>query len=135
MKIFVLLALFLISCGSGPVIPPNKMEALAVAERWFRYMDKGFFLKVYNDSSTILKQHLTESSWKRSFLYKEMTFGKKIKRSKDRDALIHNLRTFPPGTYTEIDYHTQYAKRGATRERLILRWERGKWRVCGYNII
>jgi hypothetical protein len=110
------------------------MEALAVAEKWFRHMDKGLYLKVYRDSSTVLKEHLTEKNWKRSFQYKFLTFGKKLKRSKTRDALLYNLRPFPEGAYTEIDYQTQYSKRGITRERLILRWEEGKWRVCGYTL-
>ena len=135
MKIFALLTLFLISCGSEKLNPPNKMAAVAVAEKWFRYMDKGFFLKVYNDSSNILKEHLTKERWKRAFLYKRLNFGKKVKRSKKRDALLYNLRPFPPGTYTEIDYSTHYTRKGMTRERLILRWETGKWRVCGYTLL
>jgi len=135
MKIFVLLVIFLISCGSEKKIPPNKMEALAIAQKWFRYMDKGFYLKVYKDSSGVLKEHLSENDWKRSFHYIKLTFGKKIKRVKTRDALLYNLRSFPPGAYTEIDYQSQYSKRGTTRERLILRWEEGKWRVCGYTLM
>lgn len=135
MKIFVLLTLFLISCSSEKLSPPNKMEALAVAERWFRLMDKGFFKKVYNDSSYILKEKLTPQSWNRSFLYTKMRFGKKQKRVKTRDALLFNLRSFPPGAYTEIDYDSIYSKQGRTRERLILRWEEGKWRVCGYTMM
>lgn len=134
MKIFVLITLFLFSCSSEKMNPPNKMEALSVAEKWFRHMDKGLYLKVYRDSSTVLKEHLTENAWKRSFQYKFLTFGKKLKRSKTRDALLYNLRSFPPGAYTEIDFQTQYTKRGTTRERLILRWEEGKWRVCGYTL-
>lgn len=131
----IFLLLLLISCSSKPIRPPNKMEALAVAEKIFRRMDKGFFQKIYHDSSGIFKDHLTVKDWERSFLYKKMIFGKKIKRNKTRDALVYNIRSFPEGVYTEIDYETHYAKRGHTRERLILRWENEKWRVCGYTIL
>jgi len=127
--------LFLVSCSSEKLIPPNKSEALVVAEKWFRYLDKRFFLKAYNDSSNILKKKLTAAAWQRSFFYKEVRVGKKKERVKSRDALLYNLRSFPPGAYTEIDYDTYYSKRGATRERLILRWEEGKWRVCGYTLL
>jgi hypothetical protein len=110
------------------------MLALEAAEKWFKSLDKGYFIKAYNNSSRVLKNKLTREGWEKTFLYKKLMFGKKIRRIKSQDVLSKNLKSYPPGYYTKIEYQTQYQKRGLSREQLVLVYEEGAWRVCDHKI-
>jgi hypothetical protein len=121
---------FFLGCSSN--IIDSKIVAEKAATKWFDYLDKGFFEKVFLESSPYLRDRLNKSKLEELLTKRLILVGKNKVRTKSSIEALKKYRGLGGGEFISIDYLSDFELRGSVNERVVLKKEGANWRVFDY---
>lgn len=129
---WLILALFL-GCSSSQL--DSKVEAEKAATAWFSNLDKGYFSKVFLESSPYLRDRLNKSTMDDMLTRRLLMLGKNKLRTKTAEETLSKYRGLGRGEYISLDYLSEFELRSSVSERVVLKKDKGSWRVFDYFIL
>lgn len=125
-----LLLIFFLGCSSTDI--DSKIEAEKAATKWFSYLDNGFYGKIFLESSQYLRDRLNKGRMEEMLTTRLMMMGKNKTRTKSSIETLKKFRGLGPGEYINIDYVSDFELRSSVTERVVLKKDKGNWRVFEY---
>ena len=126
---WLILALFL-GCSSSPL--DSKKQAEKTATTWFSYLDKGFFEKVFLESSQHLRDRLNKGKMEEMLTTRLLILGKNKSRTSLEDTVLEKYRGLGRGEFINLDYISNFEQRSSVTERVVLKKDGNNWRVFDY---
>ena len=128
--IFGLSIVLLVSCGDVVELTPDMRES---ADRYMTLLDRGQYVEVWNQSSSIFRETVTTEDWVKQVSRLKEPLGK-AKTRWQRDVIgQENPANHPPGSYVLINFETGFENDEAV-ETLVLYQESDTWELAGYFI-
>jgi hypothetical protein len=105
------------------------------AKSWLALTDAGKYAESWQAASPTFQSQVTQDQWTGAAQSVRDPLGKVQKRTLRSGQHTHTLPGAPAGDYAVISYATDFAKKPAATETVILTHDTdGKWRVSGYFI-
>lgn len=118
--------------------PPQAAPASApqqAAKSWLALTDAGKYAESWLAASPTFQAQVTQDQWAGAAQSVRDPLGKVQKRTLKSGQRTTTLPGVPPGDYALLSYATDFAKKPAATETVILTHNTdGKWRVSGYFI-
>ena len=110
-------------------------QATKAAESWLKLLDNGDYRACYQQSSEIVKDHLSEDAFVQQFSAARKMLGAVVSRKLKVAQYATSLPGAPDGQYVVMEYDTSFAnKKSATETVTPMLDKDGQWRVSGYYI-
>ncbi len=109
----------------------ERAEAIRVAETLLGLIDEGDLTESWELTSPVLRDMTSQLAWKTGIWGMRKGVGKPIRRELIDAAYTEKMPDAPPGSYFQIAFQTEF-ERATVVERVIIRSERGAWKVAGY---
>ena len=110
-------------------------QATKAAESWLKLLDNGDYRACYQQSSEIVKDHLSEDAFVQQFSATRKILGAVVSRKLKVAQYATSLPGAPDGQYVVMQYDTSFAnKKSATETVAPMLDKDGQWRVSGYYI-
>lgn len=124
------------SGNSGP--PPDEHTAAEhAAERqalgFLQYLDQGRYADSYAYTSTLIRSKLDRDQFAKEIEKDRAPMGAKKSRELIDAHYTTQFPDAPAGQYVVLHYRTNFEKKTGDVETVILAYERGYWRVAGWN--
>ncbi len=105
------------------------------AKSWLALTDAGKYAESWRAASPTFQAKITQAQWVSAVQSAREPLGKAGKRTLKSGQHTALLPGVPPGDYAVLAYATDFEKKGAATETVILTHDAdGKWRVTGYFI-
>jgi predicted lipoprotein len=109
--------------------------AMAVAESWLVYVDKGHYAESWEDSAAYFRGAVPKSQWETTLAQARGPLGIAIARKVRSATYTRSLPGAPEGEYVVIQYDTRFENRPQSVETVTpMREKNGTWKVAGYHI-
>ena len=106
----------------------------AAAEVWLKLHDAGNYAASWDQSGKFLKESITKEQWISGSAAIQPYLGKVLSRRLKSVEHVDLLPGFPPGKHALIQFDTQFERKGAMVEIVVLMPEAdGVWRVAAYH--
>jgi Protein of unknown function (DUF4019) len=125
-----LILAFFLGCSSSPL--DSKIQAEKAATTWFSNLDKGFFEKVFLESSQHLRDRLNKGKMQEMLTNRLLILGKNKSRTKKEEVVLEKYRGLGRGEFINLDYISDFEQRTSVTERLVLKKDGKNWRVFDY---
>jgi hypothetical protein len=110
-------------------------QATKAADAWLKLLDKGEYRACYEQSSQIVKDHLSEDAFEQQFSAALKPLGSVVSRKLKVAQYATSMPGAPDGQYVVIQYDSSFAnKKSATETVTPMMDKDGQWRVSGYYI-
>ena len=110
-------------------------QAKAAATAWLALVDVGNYAGSWEQSATLFKAALSQSSWASAARAKRAPLGALKLREVNSTAFTRKMPGAPDGEYVVIMYASQFENRADATEIVTpVREKDGSWRVSGYDI-
>ncbi len=137
-----ILVLGAMTCQAKPVAKKSKSPQAApvsapqlAAKSWLALTDSGKYAGSWQAASPTFQAQVTQSQWANAAQSVRDPLGKVQKRTLKRGQHTSSLPGAPAGDYAVLAYNTDFAKKRAATETVILTHDTdGKWRVSGYFV-
>ena len=132
------LAIFLCVLGPTNAGAANQAaveQATKAADTWLKLLDNGDYRACYQQSSEIVKDHLSEDAFAHEFSAARKPLGAVVSRTLKVAQYATSLPGAPDGQYVVMQYDTSFAnKKSATETVTPMLDSDRQWRVSGYYI-
>ncbi len=109
--------------------------AMAVAESWLAYVDKGHYAESWEDSAAYFRGAVPKAQWETTLAQVRGPLGIAIARKVRAATYTRSLPGAPEGEYVVIQYDTRFENRPLSVETVTpMREKNGTWKVAGYHI-
>jgi hypothetical protein len=124
--------------GENSSPPPDEHTAAEqAAERqalgFLQYLDQGRYADSYAYTSKLIRSKLDRDQFAKDIEKDRAPMGAKESRELTDAHYTTQFPDAPAGQYVVLHYRTNFAKKKGEVETVILTYERGYWRVAGWN--
>ena len=110
-------------------------QATKAADAWLKLLGKGDYQACYQQTSQIVKGHLTEDAFVHQFSAVLKPLGAVVSRKLKSTQYATSLPGAPDGEYVVIEYDSSFANKKSAVETVTPMLDKdGQWRVSGYYI-
>ncbi len=132
--LLTLLGLSMLVCGLFAETEKEK-QAIVEARAWLALVDSGDYEGSWESASTLFRNAVDQSGWKKALGASRSPLGKVITREVKSAEFATSLPGAPDGEYVVIQFATKFEKKSAATETVTpMLDEDGTWRVSGYFI-
>lgn len=128
------LIIALAGCAT-PLERQQSAEAPSFAEHWLAHVDAGDQEAAWLALSEVARLRVEKQVQLKLWFGTRQSMGALLSRRLEfdweYDARL--LRSAPAGTYWEVAFRTDFENKEDVIEDLLLRWERGGWRLFGFQ--
>ncbi len=109
-------------------------DGLGISQSWVTQIDKGEYDESYSVASGEMHAKVPQDRWGLILKTLRAPYGSVVSRQQLSHVYRANGFEGAEGEFLIITYNTAFQKLDAAKEVVVLRWEDGKWRGCGYNM-
>jgi hypothetical protein len=122
-----------LALGCGPRGSEQDVDvATRLATEFLRALD-GDPASTWRELAEPLRARVPEAQWPEEIARMRAPLGKPVARELASAAFSEELADAPPGPYFAVEFDSQFSE-AACGERVVLLFERGRWRVVGYFV-
>ena len=131
----VVLALFSTPHCALAAAPTNEQAARAAAEEWLPLIDAGQYPESWQKLDPAFAKKVGKKKWASSMTEIRQRVGKLQSRKFNSAEYSKELPGAPEGEYVVVQFESQFEKKPAASEKVILILGRDLfWRVAGYAV-
>ena len=110
-------------------------DAATTAQKWVGIVDSGDFVQAYNKSAAFVKTATDAEHWVGAVIAKRNTLGEVVKRSEGSASEVSAPEGAPAGTYTEVQFTTDFEKKSGVVEKVTMVQTEAGWQSAGYSVV
>jgi hypothetical protein len=120
-----------LTLGCGPRGSEADVDVVTqLATDFLRALDRDA-ASTWRELAEPLRARVPEAEWPEEIARMRAPLGGLVARELASAAFSEELADAPPGRYFAVEFDSQFSD-AACGERVVLRFERGRWRVVGY---
>lgn len=132
----LLLLLTLAAACATPLEREQEAAAVPFAESWVRSLDAGDGEWLWEGTSEVRKMRIERDIQLKHWLGTREALGKLVSRRVELSWSLDPdfIDSVPDGTYWEVSFQCEFEHKRQVFQKLLLRWEDGRWRVVALDV-
>ncbi|MDE2356624.1 MAG: DUF4019 domain-containing protein [Alphaproteobacteria bacterium] len=123
----------------SPPAPPTRPASWGISARdvsgsWLSRVDAGHYAESWAAAGALFQANMASRDWVARIGAVRPPLGPVLSRRLIEEEVVHALPGAPDGDYELITYRTDFARKAAALETVVLGREPGGWRVDGYFV-